>query len=370
MADEFDTVWEAKNHTIAKHDILKSYLGAWVAILGRQLAKQVSSKGELRVFDAFAGPGIYENGEPGSPILAIETILDHQAKLECPVRLTFIEESSERCDVLRQQVAIRQDRIDACESICSVKCFDGDCIVLIDRWIDDIENKSSKLGPAFFFLDQFGYSKVPMRMIKKIMRHEMCECLLFLNWSKFGRFISDRTKWPALDTTFGGDDWKAALKVPSQDLARTIQLIYKNALQQKADVKYVWHFAMCDERNQLAHWLFFCTNNLYGLEQMKKAMLRADSSGAFSFSDRSDPDQFQLLDYYDETALRNDIVTRFKGTTVSVSEIKHFVLTETPAVNFKAVLGKMEGQDFTVVIAPPNRTRGFKDEEGIRVRFN
>ncbi|MBX3177189.1 MAG: three-Cys-motif partner protein TcmP [Candidatus Hydrogenedentes bacterium] len=325
MADDFDTIWEAKRHTLAKHQILQSYLGAWVAILGREVSNRSPSTKELRVFDAFAGPGVYENGEAGSPVLAINTILNHEAELKRPVRLTFIEEDAKRCATLRLQIAALQEKIDACSSIQSVKCFDGDCISLLDEWIDKIDSESKELGPAFFFLDQFGYSKVPMSMIQKIMRHNMCECLLFLNWSRFGVYLSDKTKWPTFDKAFGGDEWRAALEVPSQDSARTMQASFKKALQDKAKVKYVWHFAMCDDRNQLTHWLFFCTNHIRGLEEMKKAMRKTDATGAFSFSDRVDPAQFQLLDYYDETALREDIRKRFRGETVSVSEIRHFV---------------------------------------------
>ena len=30
------------------------------------------------VFDGFAGPGVYDDGEPGSPVLVLEALLEHQ----------------------------------------------------------------------------------------------------------------------------------------------------------------------------------------------------------------------------------------------------------------------------------------------------
>ncbi len=49
-------------HTQAKHHILKYYLDEWFPILGR-------ARGSLRYIDGFAGPGEYEGGEDGSPIM-------------------------------------------------------------------------------------------------------------------------------------------------------------------------------------------------------------------------------------------------------------------------------------------------------------
>jgi three-Cys-motif partner protein len=48
------------------------YLQAWVAIMGG--SRFVSKVG---VVDGFAGPGVYADGEPGSPVLVLEALLDH-----------------------------------------------------------------------------------------------------------------------------------------------------------------------------------------------------------------------------------------------------------------------------------------------------
>lgn len=77
MGDNLPTVWDASPHTIAKHAILREYLAAWFPILSRQSAKVQSThpantKNEILFIDAFAGPGEYANGEPGSPIIALK----------------------------------------------------------------------------------------------------------------------------------------------------------------------------------------------------------------------------------------------------------------------------------------------------------
>ncbi|MGD8149309.1 three-Cys-motif partner protein TcmP [Ornithinimicrobium sp. Y1694] len=62
--DNLPTVWNRPPHTKAKHDILTRYLGAWFGIFGRSRYHQ-----KVNILDGFAGPGRYDDDEPGSPVL-------------------------------------------------------------------------------------------------------------------------------------------------------------------------------------------------------------------------------------------------------------------------------------------------------------
>ena len=64
------TIWDLDDHTRAKHEILRYYLGGWFPILAR-------ASGRIIYLDGFAGPGIYSNGEEGSPIIALRTASEH-----------------------------------------------------------------------------------------------------------------------------------------------------------------------------------------------------------------------------------------------------------------------------------------------------
>src|SRR5438067_10017963 len=79
-----DTIWPIEPHTSAKHQILRKYLDAWLPILGAYNKRIV-------YVDGFAGPGRYTGGEPGSPIVALEAALTHQAKLPGELVFLFIE---------------------------------------------------------------------------------------------------------------------------------------------------------------------------------------------------------------------------------------------------------------------------------------
>lgn len=67
VPDHADEKWWYPEHTAAKHEILKRYLGAWLTILGR--GKQHP---QLVLIDGFAGRGEYMEGEPGSPAIMFE----------------------------------------------------------------------------------------------------------------------------------------------------------------------------------------------------------------------------------------------------------------------------------------------------------
>jgi hypothetical protein len=100
---------------------------------------------------------------------------------------------------------------------------------------------------------------------------------------------------------------------------------------------------MHDEKGQLIYWLFFATNNLRGLEEMKKAMWSVDKTGTFRFSDATDSSQISLFisDKFDNQWLSEELHRKFNGKTLTCAEIKEFVLVDTPCVNYKDALGAL-----------------------------
>ena len=73
MSDNINVTWQIEPHTEAKHDILRYYLGAWFPILA-------TTQRRLIYVDGFAGPGEYQGGEDGSPIIALKVASDHVLK--------------------------------------------------------------------------------------------------------------------------------------------------------------------------------------------------------------------------------------------------------------------------------------------------
>jgi three-Cys-motif partner protein len=103
MADSLPTVWPAKRHTLAKHEILERYLQAWFPILSNRSA-EFANRFPLYI-DGFAGPGVYSKGEPGSPIIAIRAARNHSFRFPTPIKVLLVESDQERFARLVESLA-------------------------------------------------------------------------------------------------------------------------------------------------------------------------------------------------------------------------------------------------------------------------
>ncbi|MCJ7729917.1 MAG: three-Cys-motif partner protein TcmP [Sedimentisphaerales bacterium] len=364
MADQLPTVWDITPHTLAKHQILTTYLKAWMPIMSHQSHQVGVTGGRLLFVDGFAGPGSYKGGEEGSPILAIKSVLEHSHDFHIPVRFLFIEENAERYKLLIDAVQKQKQQIDSCSKIESYLVNQGDCEKVLTSYLNDLQNRGEKLGPALFFLDQFGFSDVPMELITRIMANPVCEVFSYLDWGHMNRFLTDKTKWSSITTAFGGTEWQGVLGLEAPKRAAFMLEAYKNAIRQRTNSKYVWNFAMCDENNKLLYWLVFLTNKLRGLEVMKGAMWGVDRTGGFRFSDNENPCQLGLFTSCSDEILADEIRTKLAGQTLTVEQVKEFVLTKTPAYRFKGALKILEEADrLKIISAPYKRRKGtFPDD--------
>ena len=381
MVDQLPTVWAAEPHTLVKHAILKRYLQAWFPILSQQAAtlrKQFGSLAarEILFIDGFAGPGEYKGGEPGSPVIALDAALKHAIPFPMPVRMLFIESRMDRFDHLQGVLEPYLMQAQASPNIHAVDPSHGDCDNVLNTLLDDLEEKRIKFGPALAFLDQFGYSAVSMELIARILSFGQCEVFAYLDYKDMNRWITDERKWPAFTRAYGGDEWKQCINEPENRRRALLLDKYKWALRERGNADYVVSFLMFDRNKSPLYWLLFCTNNLRGLEEMKKAMWHVDKTGGFRFSDRDDPDQLRLLeDSFSQQWLAEELAARLSNRTLTIAEVKEYVLVETPCYLFKAALKLLETSKqgkLTVVSAPAERRPGKFPEEklsDIVVRF-
>lgn len=359
MHDDLPTTWPADAHTVTKHQILKNYFDAWAPILGQ--ARTVQAR-ELLFVDGFAGPGQYSTGEPGSPIVAIKAILDHSHAMPRPVRFLMIERRVDRFQLLRTQLHSLGQRIGESGRVIVDEPILGDCDEEIRRFIARRHREKAPIGPALFFLDQFGYANVPMDLIRAIMVHTNCEVLSYLNCKRMNAYLSDETKWPTITAAYGDESWKPALSLSGRKRQEHLIEVYKRQIQLLGGVKYVLSFSMFGKSNELLYWLIFSTNNLAGLEQMKKAMWRADASGLFRFSDRDAADRQAVLCFEDmksDEYHAAELSKRLSGRTMSEDELRVFVLTQTSFYKFKKAVQLLCRQRRAQMIDKPKRSVRF-----------
>ncbi len=179
--------------------------------------------------------------------------------------------------------------------------------------------------------------------------------------------MADPTKHEGITNSFGGSEWKEVIQLHGQEKEDRFRDIYMKALMERGGAKYVYPFAMRGDANAIIYWLFFSTNNLRGLEEMKRAMWEVDRSGSFEFSDKFASSMGRLFSYGDDR-LADDLHKTFAGQEKSIEELELFVLTNTPAVNFKTALSKLLDVNKLVHVTGHTRKKDFSNIKAV-VRF-
>lgn len=325
MADP--SIWSLDPHTRAKHQILEEYLKAWFPILSAYNEK-------ILYIDGFSGPGIYENGEFGSPIIALRCLLEHSLKL-CETRpkrqfgFLFIEEDAERARILNETINQLYPTI---PPNVIIQIQEGECEAVLNPILSVIEREGRDLQPTFAFLDPFGYSGMPFNLIRRILSYNRCEVFVNFSYNSINRFIETYDlRDEIFDTLFGTPDWRSARGLGNrQERNRILTGIYTNQL--KTTATYVRAFEMWNNLNQITYYLYFATNHRLGFIDMKKAMWKADPRGSFRFADTTDVGQKFLMSFdkkqrYQEQA--ELIFHNFAGKSVPYEKVKIFCSDST-----------------------------------------
>lgn len=354
-----DMTWDCPRHTKAKHDILRRYLGAWFPIMATQSPKIV-------YIDGFAGPGSYTGGEEGSPIIALRTIVEHQANITSEVFLWFIEE--------------RRDRFEHLENIVSdfaipsnVKVFlaHGEFDKELSAVLDRVDAKGWRIVPTFVFVDPFGWTGIPFDIIKRIMANPRCEVLISFMYEHVNRFITHPDQPENVDSLFGTDHWRAIENCASpQDRLRFIHDLYRDQLTGDAGIAFVKSFEMIDSGNRTEYFLFHGTNSLRGLELMKDAMWNADPSAGTRFSDATNFDQRVLFEPEPDLHLLQKIVVEWcGGRRMIIAALERFVVVETGfrKAHIRGMLRTLE-TDGQLVVHTPRKAGTFPRGTAFTIR--
>jgi three-Cys-motif partner protein len=354
------TIWPIEPHTLAKHEILRRYLQAWLPILSQ------AGHSNLLYIDGFAGPGQYQGGEEGSPLIAIRSILEHKTPIQSQIFLHFVELDKRRADFLKT----RLEQVQTPENLFT-KVHEGDFAEAFPKIEQEMLGKFDSLPATFAFIDPFGW-KVPFEHVRSVLKYRNCEVFINFMYEEVNRFLSHQDQPGNFDSFFGTGEWREGMSLTTpRDRNRFLHDLYSRQLK-TAGAKYVRSFEMKNSSNLVDYYLFYATSSYLGLKKMKEAMWHADPLGSFQFSDATDPNQSVLFgNEPDFGLLQRMIVKRFTGKHASIKQIEKFVVEETAfrETHFKRILKHMEMEgspQLTVIDAPASRRRGtFAD--GVRV---
>lgn len=182
MAKPIPTIWKMEPHTAAKHQILQGYLAAWFPIMSKYNKRLV-------YIDGFAGPGVYEGGESGSPIVSLKTFLDHGQRqlIDAELVFLFIEEDAKRVARLNDEIA----RLGSLPSQVKYHVIEGTFEDEFGSALDDLDQKSATLAPTFAFIDPFGYAQASMQLAGRFLQFDRCEVLIYVPLRFVNRFLGN-----------------------------------------------------------------------------------------------------------------------------------------------------------------------------------
>ena len=281
------TLGPIQPHTEAKHDILKYHLGAWFPILA-------SAFDRLQYIDGFAGPGEYESGEVGSPILALEGLSNHVSInkfIQGGKRMDFlfVEKEQQFADSLRHRISQTQ-----WPDVFNIDVSHAEFELVMSDLLDEVDAGKRIMPPTLLFIDPFGSAGFSMGLVTRLGRYNRIDMLINFNYVDLVRWLlSDDTKHVTLDGLYGTQRWRPALQMAGEERKEFLIQEYGRALQEAG-----WrgtNFEMINNQNQTQYYLFFGTRSPRGMQVIKRAMRSVSPDGLFRYCDRTNPAQQRFM---------------------------------------------------------------------------
>lgn len=308
------TIWEIPPHTLAKHEILKSYLQAWFPILGNFKA--------LTIIDGFCGPGRYAGGEPGSPLIEVEVAKNQIKFVKGSVNFWFVDENSKRLENLDRELS----SIKLPPNFKINKKHGKFNQVLEEE--NDIKN-DLKNFPTFVLIDPFGFADIPFSLVHEILSYPQNELMVTFMVDSINRWLEhpDTVIREHIIKYFGTEE---CLEIAKQSgRAQKLRELYQKQLKNIAG--FVRFFEMKNFKNRTIYYLFFATNHKLGFLKMKEAMWNVDPKGEFSFSDATNSGQMILFDTDPLSKLAEIVHDSFeKKGKIACKDVRNFIEDETP----------------------------------------
>jgi three-Cys-motif partner protein len=362
--------WKAQPHTLAKIQILKTYLHAWFQIMGRSQPGK-----DLLYIDGFAGPGSYTNAPEGSPLAALSAL--REVKLAAgggwragKVHIALIEEDKNRFAALVEAVRPYAEIPDV-------------FVYLIDSTFEDALMELRDRVPQFFrtplplfaFIDPFGVKGFRFESVRQLLASRTSEILVNFDADGIARVLragNAAAHERILTDVYGSDVWKGQLNggIPTTSLVRESMSLYRQCITQLPGVRYAFPFEMRTHKDSINYFLIFASQHYLGLEKMKDAMRSVDTSGGYRFCDASHK-QVELFRFDDVASYADMLFSRYEGQEISFNDVRDAVLLETPFSTPNSLLKALELSGRLRVRSRSHaRRRGtFKAEDTISLSF-
>lgn len=298
----------------------------------------------------------------------MRALVDHSASIKAEVAYFFIEKEADRAKHLETVVEGWKPKVPASTSVAVITGAFDDTMTSIFDYLDD---KNSKLAPAFVMVDPFGVKGTPMSVVKRLLQNPRCEIYFSLMYEFLNRFKASAEFEPHLDELFGCSDWRDLINIADTEERRmALYDLYERQLR-AAGAKQVIHFDIFDG-NRLKYSIFFASQHELGADRMKQAIWKAAPQGDFAFHGSQTP-QLELVASPNFGPLMDQLSAEFAdGNWHGISEIVSFVKSDktdyhsgqvkTKTLKPMEVAGRLE-------VKPGTRTKAGTYPDGCMIKF-
>jgi three-Cys-motif partner protein len=342
----------------------------WLPKLGFSYPKTV-------IVDGYASAGRYQDGERGSPLILLHAYLgrDDRARFNSPPHFVFIEERKAFAQHLQAEV----DDLDLKGA--TVDVIHGSYVATFPRVVLWLADHYRRPLPSFVFVDPRGYKGNPFGHVQLLKRAlpEKSETLMYVPASWMARFAKTGITAGALDDFYSGRDWEEA--VAAEDTRRGASEALAGVFYEvmKSEFEWVTRFNV-DPLHRNDYYLFFGTDSLHGLREMKRAQWKVDPVGgrAYEQSAARAIGQGELFPIEDVTELPPEeslpalLRAHFGTEPFTIEQAEFYTLTETRYLDEghlrQWALIPLQDAD-QLVITETTRRRRIDFPKGTRLRF-
>ncbi|SFT15748.1 three-Cys-motif partner protein TcmP [Sphingobacterium wenxiniae] len=255
-------------HNLFEHSEVK------VKLLGTYLQKYFNIMSNtpfvntVHYYDMFSGPGIYEDGGHGSPMIILRELKQAHFRskartvdLSSQYKCIFNDKDTEIIEALEKNIKeakIHYPEIGTLEY--SNKDYKEICPDVVKK-LKTLLNSEK----AFIFIDPYGYKDVRFSEIRDLLSNKKSEVLLFLPTHFMFRFSENGTPeslYDFINDIVPRDQWPKS--VTGLDFVENL----KHAFQQNLGKDFfVDSFIISRDKNQF-FCLFFFTSHIYGFDRM------------------------------------------------------------------------------------------------------
>ena len=299
-----------------KHRLIKHYLDGWFPKLG-------AWAGRVLYVDTHAGRGRHSSGHVGSPLVALDTLLQHSYRDELlkrsEVRFLFIERDPANLERLQDelgQIGNLSDRV-------HVSMSASNAYEVLSDIVDDLRKNGRKMAPAFIFVDPYGF-KVPGALLAQLMAAGRVELFVNVIWRELDMAIQQRQPpehglATTLDEIFAGDGWRSI----DGDTADVRMYRAMQLLSDTIGARWHTYIRMSSGRRATRYLLLHLTNHDQGRDLMKECIWRVAPDGGFEVRQRDDQRQPLLITPKpDMTPLQEWLLERLRQRSHTRQELR------------------------------------------------